>query len=237
VHANFCIKCGSPVVQGSRFCRSCGAPVAGAPVPNPAMGPPPPAAAPSLASSRARSWMPYAIGGVVVVGLAGFFLRDRIFGTSEDVTANPPGLMLTAPAGWSSFDAVGGNQMMAPAGVDQFSEVPDGPRIRVRSSDDFENVQFETGFTKSGVGAFTVLDGPTELTVASRPAMSIVVQEGDAAGLVSANGSPLGTVTRHVIVTLGNGRSALILMEVPAAQYEQHRASFDAALASATVVP
>jgi hypothetical protein len=239
VHANFCTKCGSPVIQGSRFCRGCGAPVAGAPVPNPAMGGPSGPASPSEpTASRGRSWKPYAIGGVVAIGLAAFALKDRMPSSSSTADAGTitPGLALVAPAGWHSVDTEAG-QMMALAGTNLYSELPEGPRVTLRSSSYFENAEMYTGFTTSGVGAFTVLDGPTELTVASRPAMQVVVQEGDAGGLVNLDGSPRGTVTRHVIVALGDGRSALILMELPAAQYEQNRATLDAIVAGATIVP
>lgn len=101
----FCNKCGSPIVTGTRFCNKCGAPIlsstlpVAAPPPISAVGPTPPAPAPTQGGDAVKVIL-IIVGVIVLLGIlgvasAGFFAwrlahHTRVHQEGDNVKVETP---------------------------------------------------------------------------------------------------------------------------------------------------
>jgi len=180
-----------------------------------------------------------AVGGTVSRVLSGAVSRvlDGVGATSGSPRGPAwvsTGIWIAAPSGWQAIEGENG-QTIALIEEDLFADTPQGPRIRVRSSETFDDPLLWASPALPDAAPELSVQGPLETTVGSpgHAAVEVVAQE--AHGDSSALGGPRWIVTRYVIVPLEGARAVLIMMEAPAEQYEAYRPTFDAALQAAQV--
>jgi hypothetical protein len=146
--------------------------------------------------------------------------------TRQPSGSSPVGLQLPAPPGWQVLDGPSG-RMMALTREGFQGDVPSGPRVVVRSSNQYSSAAIWAGgvFKNYPPGSTTLREGPAPVMVGGISATQVTMQaEVDGRSLVS----------RHVIVPLGNGRSALVTYEGPPDQFAANEPAFTAALKAAT---